>query len=71
MRDSSAGAHGVQSVVCPQVDDPNGRIDILKTGAKYIESTEDFLRRTGHLLERPPTQVCTAPAQTTAEAACT
>ena len=27
------------------------RVDILEQGGRYIESTEDFLRRTGHWLE--------------------
>jgi hypothetical protein len=26
-------------------------------GGRYLESTEEFLQRTGHLMERPPTQV--------------
>lgn len=37
-----------------QVEDPLGRCDILEQGGKYIESTEDHLRRTGHWLETIP-----------------
>jgi len=33
------------------VQDPVARTDILEQGGRYIESTEDFLRRTGHWLE--------------------
>lgn len=40
-----------------QVQDPKGREDVQLVGGKYTESTEEFLRRTGHLMERPPTQV--------------
>ena len=29
-------------------------MDILEQGGRYIESTEDFLRRTGHWLETEP-----------------
>lgn len=34
-----------------------GRADLQELGGEYIESTEEFLRRTGHMLEHPPTQV--------------
>lgn len=37
-----------------KVEDPRGRCDILELGGKYIESTEDHLRRTGHWLETAP-----------------
>ena len=37
-----------------QVEDPVARVDILEQGGRYIESTEDFLRRTGHWLETEP-----------------
>ena len=37
-----------------QVEDPAARVDILEQGGRYIESTEDFLRRTGHWLETEP-----------------
>ena len=30
------------------------RVDILEQGGRYIESTEDFLRRTGHWLDTEP-----------------
>ena len=39
-----------------QVEDPEGRCDILEQGGRYIESTEDFLRRKGHWLETEPQQ---------------
>ena len=40
-----------------QVQDPLGRADMQELGGRYLESTEEYLQRIGHLMERPPTQV--------------
>lgn len=39
-----------------EVADPMGKADLMDTGGRYTESTEEFLARKGHLLEREPTQ---------------
>lgn len=50
------GTAAMPADIAVKVQDPLGRADMQELGGKYLESTEEYLRRIGHLMERPPTQ---------------
>ena len=45
------------SAAVMQVLDPWGRADLQEIGGEYIESTEEYLIRIGHMMDHAPTQV--------------